>query len=243
MTEALRSFRGKDGRTYVVANDGHYYVQHPISGIWKDCGMYESPHRASQHAVTRKTANNSILLLLGGLIAAVSGVGFYQWTKESPDSAIAAKDDGRGIPKEVTRWRPLVEKYTQKRDLPADLVEVMIWYESGGDPTKISLSGAVGLMQVVPSDGKGVTFTDRKKTAELLDPETNIKEGCRILREKTDQFGSLYDGIKYYGPDPAYLKSKPEYNYDEDYYVKKVLRIWERYHPNSYFWAKIQYGF
>lgn len=233
MTETSRDFT-RDGQQYHIHTDGHLYAQHPISGLWHDCGVYESPRQ-----VTRSDANHSFLILLGGLVAAASGIGFCKWLQDSSQAALAAEDDGSGVPKEVTRWRPLVDKYTKKRNLPADLVECMIWYESGGDPTKISPSGAVGLMQVVPSDGDGYTFTDRKTTAELLDPETNVKEGCRILQGKIDQFGSLYDGIKRYGPDTAYLKEK--YG-DEDYYVKKVLRIWEQYHPNSYFWAKLEYG-
>ena len=46
-------------------------------------------------------------------------------------------------------------------------------------------SGAVGPMQVMPSNAKGLGM----KTADLNDVDKNIEAGCRILKENLDAFG------------------------------------------------------
>lgn len=70
--------------------------------------------------------------------------------------------------------------------------------ESGGNPWAISVSGAVGLMQVMPSE-RG--YPGRPSHQALLDPATNIEWGCRILRAAIDAAGGdVWGGVaRYYG--------------------------------------------
>jgi len=82
----------------------------------------------------------------------------------------------------------------------------MVLQESGGDPTIINPnSGAVGLMQVMPRDGKAATnschcFWDRPSIAQLQVDTFNLDFALKFLRQKVDQeSGSIRDGLFRYG--------------------------------------------
>ncbi len=129
-------------------------------------------------------------------------------------------------PKAVTKWCGEITKYAKQYRLPADLIAAMVWQESGGNPLAYSGSGAVGLMQIMPSDGiaasfmcsGGACFASRPTTAQLKDPEFNIKYGARMLSGLVKKHGNLREALKAYGPmDSGY------------YYADKVLSIYKRY--------------
>jgi hypothetical protein len=129
-------------------------------------------------------------------------------------------------PKSVTKWCGEITKYAKQYRLPADLIAAMVWQESGGNPAAYSGSGAVGLMQIMPSDGiaasfmcsGGACFSNRPTVSQLKNPEFNIKYGARMLSGLVKKHGSLREALKAYGPmDSGY------------YYADKVLSIYKRY--------------
>lgn len=130
------------------------------------------------------------------------------------------------FPDRVRRWCGLITQYAQKHSLAPDLVAALIWLESGGDEVAYSKSGAVGLMQVMPSDGlsasfmciNGPCFSDRPTTAQLQDPEFNIAYGTRMLAGLVRKTGDLREALKSYGPMNAGYS-----------YADKVLGIFQRY--------------
>ncbi|MBW6441471.1 transglycosylase SLT domain-containing protein [Patescibacteria group bacterium] len=87
------------------------------------------------------------------------------------------------------------------------LLAALIMQESGGDQDAISSSGAVGLMQVMPSDGKasefmcinGPCFSNRPTIQELLDPTFNIEYGTNFLSGLVSNHG-VREGLFRYGP-------------------------------------------
>lgn len=130
------------------------------------------------------------------------------------------------FPPSILQWCELITRYAEKRGLSPDLVAALIWQESGGDPQAYSRSGAVGLMQVMPSDGlaagfvcaNGPCFSSRPATSELQDPEFNIAYGTRMLAGLLKRNGSLREALKSYGPmDVGYT------------YADKVLSIFHRH--------------
>jgi soluble lytic murein transglycosylase-like protein len=130
------------------------------------------------------------------------------------------------FPKSVLQWCELITRYAEKHGLPPDLVAALIWQESGGNPTAYSRSGAMGLMQIMPSDGlaaafrcqNGPCFQNRPKMDELKDPEFNIKYGTRMLAGLLQRNGSLREALKSYGPmNVGY------------YYADKVLGLFQKY--------------
>jgi len=130
------------------------------------------------------------------------------------------------FPNKVRRWCGLITQYATKHGLSPDLVAAVIWLESGGNATAYSRSGAVGLMQVMPSDGIAATFTcingpcfsDRPTSAQLEDPEFNIAYGTRMLSGLVRKNGGLREALKSYGPmDAGYS------------YADKVLGIFQQH--------------
>jgi len=130
------------------------------------------------------------------------------------------------FPEAILQWCELITNYADKHQVEPDLVASMMLQESGGNPTAYSASGAVGLLQVMPSDGiaanfwcaNGPCFSSRPTIAELEDPEFNIDYGTRMISALIERTGSIRDGLAAYGPrDVGY------------YYADKVLAIYDRY--------------
>ena len=129
-------------------------------------------------------------------------------------------------PSSITQWCALITHYAQQNFISPDLVAAVIWQESGGNPDAYSHSGAVGLMQVMPKDGisatfmckNGPCFANRPSSAELFNPEFNVKYGTKMLAGLYNRSGSWREALKSYGPmDVGYS------------YADKVLSIYERH--------------
>lgn len=130
------------------------------------------------------------------------------------------------FPNEIQQWCPLIERAEQNTGLPASLIASVILQESGGNPSVISSSGAVGLMQVMPCDGiasefmcvNGPCFASRPNIVELQDPEFNIAYGSQMLADLSAKHGSYREALYKYGPiDMGYR------------YADIVLNIWSSY--------------
>lgn len=130
------------------------------------------------------------------------------------------------FPDSVRQWCGIITSMAQNHGLPADLIAAVIWQESGGDPQAISHSGAVGLMQVMPSDGKaasfdcinGPCFSNRPATDQLFDAEFNVQYGTSMLVRLIERYGNLRDALKAYGP------------MDRGYeYADRILELYQQY--------------
>lgn len=169
-----------------------------------------------------------------GRAIAVAAAEALQAAPPAADPALAANSEAANaacqvsnlFPEKVLRWCGLISHYASTHNLSPDLVAALIWQESGGNETAFSRSGAVGLMQVMPSDGpsasfmcvNGPCFSDRPTTAELQDPEFNIAWGTRYLAGLLNRKGDLREALKSYGPmNVGY------------YYADIVLGLFERY--------------
>ncbi len=111
-------------------------------------------------------------------------------------------------PNSIRKWCSLIEQNAAANGIPESLVAAVMLEESGGNPDAYSVSGAVGLMQVMPSDGlaasfqcaNGPCFAKRPATAQLLDPSFNIAYGTGMLANLIRKYGSQRDGLRAYGP-------------------------------------------
>jgi len=130
------------------------------------------------------------------------------------------------FPESIRQWCGVITRMAQEQGLPADLIAAVIWQESGGDPGAISRSGAIGLMQVMPRDGKaasfacvnGPCFSGRPHSDELHDPEFNVEYGTQMLAKLFERHGNLRDALKAYGPmDRGYT------------YADRVLALYRQY--------------
>ena len=91
------------------------------------------------------------------------------------------------------KYKNFAVAYSEEFDLELALVYSVIKVESDFNDKAISKSGAVGLMQILPSTGKwiagklGVEFDNET----LFSPEQNIKFGCFYLRYLFNKFDDL----------------------------------------------------
>jgi soluble lytic murein transglycosylase-like protein len=129
-------------------------------------------------------------------------------------------------PETILQWCGLITDYAEQRGLEPNLIAALIWQESGGKPQAYSSSGAVGLMQIMPSDGlaasfqciNGPCFSNRPTITELEDPEFNIAYGTKMLAGLQARTGNLREALKSYGP------MNVGYSYAD-----KVIGIFNRY--------------
>jgi soluble lytic murein transglycosylase-like protein len=77
------------------------------------------------------------------------------------------------------------------------LVLAVIAVESRFNPVAESVVGAKGLMQIIPRYHRE-KLADRGGDAAVLDPESNIYVGAKILQEYVHRMGSLEGGLQYY---------------------------------------------
>lgn len=76
---------------------------------------------------------------------------------------------------------PIILREAAANSLPPAIVDAVVSVESSYDPAVIGSVGEIGLMQVRPSTAAMMGF--KGTTAELSDPETNIRYGVRYLTQ------------------------------------------------------------
>jgi len=91
----------------------------------------------------------------------------------------------------IARW---VQLYSQRFDLPPELILGLILVESRFDHYAISGVGALGLMQIMPF-WKNKLGTPQDNLFEI---ETNIRYGCAILRTYINHYRSVGSALAAY---------------------------------------------
>ncbi len=166
-----------------------------------------------------------ILFLLGmvSLLTASPGKAYSETTTQ-PAAAVEVKNAENvnqsqaksmgscalsgSYPETIRQWCSVIERYAGENGVDANLISAVMLQESAGRPDAYSKSGAVGLLQVMPRDGKassfmcpaGPCFADRPSMQELFDPEYNISYGTHMLAELIQHYGDVREALKAYGP-------------------------------------------
>ena len=92
-----------------------------------------------------------------------------------------------------TRFKNKVVEASKRYDLEPELVYAVIKAESNFDTSAVSSSGAVGLMQLIPTTARWIAeevdgFYDYN---ELFNGDKNIEYGCFYLRYLFDKFDNV----------------------------------------------------
>lgn len=143
---------------------------------------------------------------------------------------VVSKDIGQlsaKYPPSIQQWNALINTAADDYGIPSDLIAAVMLQESGGQSSVISSSGAVGLLQVMPRDGKAASFvcndkpcfSNRPSITELEDPQFNIHYGTYLLRSLIDHHPSLREALRAYGPMDVGFE-----------YADLVLSIYNQYH-------------
>lgn len=92
----------------------------------------------------------------------------------------------------ASAWSMMTEQAAQRNGVDQKLVEAIITVESGGNPTVVSKSNAVGLMQIKASTAGREVYRSQGRRgqptkSELRDPVKNIDIGTAYLRILQEQ--------------------------------------------------------
>jgi soluble lytic murein transglycosylase len=123
--------------------------------------------------------------------------------------------------------------------LEVELVCATITHETGWNPEAVSSSGALGLMQILPSTGihlareEEITWSTAEKI--LFDPIWNIRLGCRYLARLVKAY-ELDAGLAAYNGGERQAqrwlssgRASGILHAETAAYVPSVLRIYKRY--------------
>jgi soluble lytic murein transglycosylase len=90
------------------------------------------------------------------------------------------------------RYEQIIRGHAENYHLDPQLLAAVIYQESKFDAGAVSASGAVGLMQLLPSTGQGIaerTGGDSWTPDDLRNPELNVRYGAWYLRHLLDKYG------------------------------------------------------
>ena len=122
---------------------------------------------------------------------------------------------------------PLAKRIATEVGIELSLIMAVARVESGYNPkARNRRSGATGLMQVMPSTGRGFQCGD------LTDAEKNMRCGSRVLKRYLKYFdGDLLYGVAAYHTGPvAPKKAKKQKKLPRNMnYVEKVLKLRTRF--------------
>ena len=108
------------------------------------------------------------------------------------------------------QYSTYVEQYAKTYDLPPHLIYAVIRTESNFDSGAKSSSGAIGLMQLLPSTFRWISddlLRERLDDGMIYDPETNIRYGCFYLRRLYDKYGEWPATLAAYNAGPGRVDS------------------------------------
>ena len=146
------------------------------------------------------------------------------------------------------KYKNYVISYSEEFDIDPALVYAIIKVESGYNPNAVSRSGALGLMQILPSTAQWIAeeLGEVYDENEMFNPKTNLKFGCFYLRYLFDKFekfdiaicaynageGKVFDWIE----DGVLLRDKIDFLETKNYldkvesyykvYKNKLINLW-----------------
>ncbi|NVO05978.1 MAG: lytic transglycosylase domain-containing protein [Rhodoferax sp.] len=110
-------------------------------------------------------------------------------------SAQAADGSNAAQPSTVP-WYQHIQQAARAYGVDAHLLQAVVQVESNFDPSVVSRSGAIGLMQIMPATAAGfigLQGTRASLARQLQDPAINVHAGALYLRSLMDSFSSRLD--------------------------------------------------
>lgn len=131
--------------------------------------------------------NSELLAALNQYIKQEKGGLFFNMMKKryfkSTRAVARAKDSMRvGLSGQLSPYDALTKKYASLYGQDWRLITAQMYQESRFDPEAVSWVGAQGLMQVMPSTGEQLGFTD------LHDPHESIHAGVKYMHQLINRF-------------------------------------------------------
>ena len=102
-----------------------------------------------------------------------------------------------------------------------EMVKAVIQTESDWNHKAVSTSGAIGLMQVLPSTARSEFDTPKQ---DLFDPYVNVTVGIKYLSELNDRFDDMESTLTAYSHGPTATKKYSPTYVSNNFYVKRVFK-------------------
>ena len=141
-----------------------------------------------------------------------------------PSNADTAPEQPPGPPYRRAFIRRVLIEAAQRHHLDPNLVLALSYWESGWDQTRLSASGAVGLMQVLPATAAEAGPGLLGRPIDLDDPYDNADVGAAILREDLDNFKDPTMALAAYYQGPTSLRENGMFP-DTQQYVQGILDL------------------
>ena len=102
-----------------------------------------------------------------------------------------------------------------------EMVKAVIQTESDWNHKAVSTSGAIGLMQILPSTAKSEFQTPKQ---DLFDPYVNVTVGIKYLSKLNEHFDDLESTLTAYSHGPTVTKKYSNNYISNNFYVKRVQK-------------------
>lgn len=126
--------------------------------------------------------------------------------------------------------RKILREAAVRHGIDPKLVLALSYWESGWDQTKVSETGAVGLMQVEPATAQEAGPALLGRPVDIQDPYDNADVGAAIFREDLDAFRDPGKALAAYYQGPTSLRQYGMFA-DTQAYVDGILTLASTMNP------------
>jgi soluble lytic murein transglycosylase-like protein len=126
--------------------------------------------------------------------------------------------------------RKILVDAAARHQVDPKLVLALSFWESGWDQSRVSDTGAVGLMQVEPATATEAGPALLGREVNIDDPYDNADVGVAILRQDLQAFNSPEQALAAYYQGPTSLRADGMYP-DTQQYVEGILDLAKRMNP------------
>ena len=122
------------------------------------------------------------------ILVALAGVAGFAVVRFFPSRAAIA-DVLDGSPPDLSAFSRPIEAAAAESGVDPDLLRGLVAAESGGNARARSRAGALGLVQLMPGTAdETARLLGMRPPLDLLDPETNVRLGARLLARHLADF-------------------------------------------------------
>jgi soluble lytic murein transglycosylase-like protein len=151
----------------------------------------------------------------------------------SPATAPSVGTDAMNSARHATgraRMRNILVDAARRHGVDPKLVLALAYWESGWDQTRVSASGAVGLMQVEPATAQAAGPSLLGRAVDISDPQDNADVGVAIFREDLDNYATPSMALAAYYQGPTSL-TQDGLLPDTQRYVEGILSLASQLSP------------
>lgn len=123
----------------------------------------------------------------------------------------------------------LAQQTAQRYGVDVSLVFAMIQQESGWKTKVVSHAGAIGIMQIMPSTGKGFCGLSKE---QLINPRKNLDCGVRYFQKQLKRFGTVELALCAYNAGPGRARQGRCHNSETKHYVRNITAMYNRKKQN-----------